>query len=544
MIYTEEYLMSQFTFGFEFEGFSFSDEDYINYQKLVQKYFDSEDFKKDKSVVSKGYNLGDDSSIDPFEERPCRTCDGEQQITCPDCNGDGTDDDGEECDNCNGSGWVNCPDCEDVTTHELASPAFKFTPKNIEKAIQFLTEAFAFTHTNKSCSLHIHIGFPEKLFKIDENRVWVMFCLANDTKKVSEISNFHEFELFDEHYAPIDYLFRINEHMKRLQSNMDLVTLVNYVFTNRKFLAFGQHSQGTLEWRGPRGFLDEKVFGTVRDFFIKQLYPFVKWIGKTLEMESITTSEGYKIERKTVFDIISKADKRISNAPKTRRSPFAKRFTSDVDFSLLPEVVKKHKSLLTSSFLCISIKKTNTDLFNFTFAGAVNLTINNCMISGSNIMGGHYSNVILNSNFNISNKLELHDCVIGEFRKFDYYFNSENDVKMYNCQVNNTHFDNCSKMWCVNSKFNSIEIEDMVNCFFHVCDLNINFINYITDVNFSHCNIIVNKIGSDSQFKNVNFINCMVTTGTTRKAVNGIYNDIKEFKKDMGITNENDWEET
>lgn len=504
MIYTEEYLASQFTFGFEFEGFSFDEENYNNFERLVSRYFSEHKLKNDKSIFNTYSNLDDDSSIEP--------------------------------------------EYSENYTFEYASPTFYFTPKNLERTILFLTRAFKFTQTNTSCSLHIHIGFPDKLIKIDENRMWIILCLANDLEFVSNLSNFQGFELYDDHYAPIGFLFSISEHLRTIKDNSDLKRIVSYFFTGKKFIAFGQHAQGTLEWRGPRAFLDEQDPRLVKDFFIRHLYPFIKWIGKSLELESIKTKEGYIINRSDVFKYVSESRTPISNQRK--KTPFMQKFTNSVDVSLLGEVVKKHKGILTGQFLCSQILK-DINTFIFSFMRVNSLDISDCTIQGGRIEGGNFKNIFFESSmFSISDITSTFlNCNIKCPINDAYYIDSFIKANFEKCNIINYTLDEVEQLSFTNCNLDEITIKDMINSDFKICNLNINFLSKIENVTFSNCDIKIKTIENDTfhaknkiLFKNITFNNCIVHYKDKSQRINGIIIDIKDFKGKMGITNENNEE--
>ena len=100
--YAEEYLRSEFTFGFELEGFSHN-QDALH--DLMIKHF-GKDIEK----------MGEDCSLD---NGWCEICDNEGQINCERCNGYGTitcdecDGDGlNYCDTCKGGGDIPCSACD------------------------------------------------------------------------------------------------------------------------------------------------------------------------------------------------------------------------------------------------------------------------------------------------------------------------------------------------------------------------------------------------------------------------------------------------
>ena len=105
-IYNEaQYLMNEFTFGFELEGFIDTSEEGI--EKLSD--FTYEYFKKYESELYsiKDMSFGDDGTINP-KDAECPECEGSGSIKCSYCNGVGeTESYEEECPECRGNGYVN-----------------------------------------------------------------------------------------------------------------------------------------------------------------------------------------------------------------------------------------------------------------------------------------------------------------------------------------------------------------------------------------------------------------------------------------------------
>ena len=93
VIYDENLLLSEFTFGFELEGYIDYDDDIEIFQEkfknIIIKHF------KESSTISKiDLNLKDDESIVSDAER-CDICDGTGEIK-------------DSCDNCDGEGCRYC----------------------------------------------------------------------------------------------------------------------------------------------------------------------------------------------------------------------------------------------------------------------------------------------------------------------------------------------------------------------------------------------------------------------------------------------------
>lgn len=202
---------------------------------------------------------------------------------------------------------------------EWSSPIFKFSPKNVLyvlKQLQTVKESKAF-HINEDCSLHIHVGFPEYETSKDKelNLLWILLNIAvsaaldDDKNILNKISSYKDLKLYDSVYAPRDYLFDMANKIYAYARQNDKDKLIDFLqnyFSVNKLKLIRLHPQGTLEWRGPRGFLNyDQSVDLIREFFIKVLYPFMNWIGKIVDTEIIEI-EGITISKKEIYEKIVK----------------------------------------------------------------------------------------------------------------------------------------------------------------------------------------------------------------------------------------------
>ena len=168
---------------------------------------------------------------------------------------------------------------------EFPTPPMNLTPANIKKCINFLDSIkkdYYHIYTDETCGFHTHISFPQMT---NEDMVWILCHLALDANFQDELLSFkttagEEFDFFG-HWATTDYLQDIESAIKLEDWNE-----LNKWLTNEKYRLLRIHPQGTLEWRGPRNFLDNHNLQTIKEFFIK-LLRVVSIIIKIMEKKEI-----------------------------------------------------------------------------------------------------------------------------------------------------------------------------------------------------------------------------------------------------------------
>ena len=152
---------------------------------------------------------------------------------------------------------------------EFPTPPMNLTPLNVKKCIDFLyslkNDKFEI-YTDNSCGFHTHISFPNMSNK---DMVWIICNIALDSNLIDNLLHFtslnQNFDFFGK-WATTDFLYNIQNNIKDENWNE-----LNKLLTNEKYRVIRIHPQGTLEWRGPRNFLDEGNLQIIKDFFIKLL---------------------------------------------------------------------------------------------------------------------------------------------------------------------------------------------------------------------------------------------------------------------------------
>lgn len=161
---------------------------------------------------------------------------------------------------------------------EWPSPVLDFTPANIAKCVRFLEGLKGMgVYVNKTCGFHVHISFPQ--MTLNDIR-WLVFQIAMDEKVENMISKFHGKNFFTDYYANNDFLERIRREVNNPRADLETkIKNVRAYLTDEKYRNVRIHPQGTLEWRGPRQFLNRRKKGITKDFF-KLLWQFNRWIAK------------------------------------------------------------------------------------------------------------------------------------------------------------------------------------------------------------------------------------------------------------------------
>ena len=236
---TSKKLTSDFTFGFEFEGFAKLD----NFMSDIEEYdYDVDDWN-DLSCNSLYDSDYDDfyNNVNCFINDKLYTSSGRTHY------------DGSVKNFARG-----------YQSFEYSSPVMKYTPKNIKKIKDFFKnmESYGFG-VNSTCGFHTHISFP-KISELDA--IWMLCQIANNDQYINEfcymktkndVINFHS-----ERYANKDFLYEIQHALK----SFDIDGLIN-IINSEKYRVIRIHPQGTLEWRGPRNFLD--LDGGIDLFIVK-----------------------------------------------------------------------------------------------------------------------------------------------------------------------------------------------------------------------------------------------------------------------------------
>lgn len=173
-------------------------------------------------------------------------------------------------------------------TFEYSSPILKANPENFARVIHLLKQMKKDgIYTNNTCGFHHHIKFNGMT---PQDLVWIYCNLATDAGIYDQITKFKDYDFYDDHFAS----FRDIDNLGSALINRDFEKALEYI-NNEKYRAFRIHPQGTLEWRGPRDFLNGDNLNDIVDFYklfnilIRRIKLYVD--SKTLIDTTITKKE-------------------------------------------------------------------------------------------------------------------------------------------------------------------------------------------------------------------------------------------------------------
>jgi hypothetical protein len=350
-------ITDDFSFGFEFEGFA-----------PIEKFLNNSE-------------VLDNACVDDYSDLRCNIlqddCDMEDLI------GDFYENIGNFFKN---NGFYGCVQYDGslrygpkgYNSFEWSSPILKLNPSSIQKVKNlFHKMEINGIEINDTCGFHTHISYKN----ITENDIiWILLYIASDLKIINEFeklwlddNNFVNF--VSNHYADNTYLYEIHNGLKKKR----ITDIVEYINLN-KYRLLRLHPQGTLEWRGPRGFLfDEKKINT----YFKKLFKVVNIIKNAINCDEIygmKRDELLKTISKIKFNNINKSDESIGILPNQsyvqkrkdsygilgdefqyRRTCIPQTYIENILDKLLyhPELIVEDKIVNLPSNICYYLNKNN-----------------------------------------------------------------------------------------------------------------------------------------------------------------------------------------
>jgi hypothetical protein len=300
--YDEKVLASEFTFGFELEAYL----EYMEVASIVDNLKSSRDYEDECYIYLEKF------FEDLFEDVDKVTEKGEVQD-------------------------------ESSLTHKIgffpfewSSPVLKFSPSNILKVISKLNKVFetGLISIDHKCGFHIHLGLPSN-FALEDKELDIFWFNLNIVESLFKNPNFLEdiisykgISLYDDYYASFGYLKKlskeINYHLDRTEEEganidsirLDIIADMGDIYSTRKYNIFALHGRyGTMEWRGPRGFLDQGT-DIVKGFFLERLYPMVMRFSSFMDKDEITFGN-FTFSKKEMFQRVVKSEPLI-NRPKSK----------------------------------------------------------------------------------------------------------------------------------------------------------------------------------------------------------------------------------
>ena len=333
----ETILTSEFTFGFEFEAYvddetlkQYSDDP--DYEEI--EYDDEEDYDEDE-----GPTYDTDAMFKDLEENFSEYFGNDIHIIP-----DGSLSDGG---------------------FEFPTPPMSLTPKNIQHCVKFLDDCHKRfnIYTNEDCGFHIHYSFPNMT---KEDMVWIVCQIACNNDYINKLK---VFETNDGKILPFETSWSkstfLKDIKKALESDTPDVKALSDILSSDKYRLLRIHPQGTLEWRGPRNFLNEDNLELIKEFFYK-LVDVAKMFADCMDKTTIGKTNISKNTFIKMLDL-SNIDTKSKDINFKDQSIYEKIAKQVVEKPLLLTTLKDYRNFSYTEFLFeleAECKKNGTTLEN------------------------------------------------------------------------------------------------------------------------------------------------------------------------------------
>ena len=178
----------------------------------------------------------------------------------------------------------------DDFSFEWASPVLQCTPYNFNRVIKMLSNLPTINvYTNDTCGFHHHLSYEGIT---ERDMIWIYVNLCMDAEFRSFMKEVDGIELTSEEWSPDDALIDIKEAIQ--DNNYERV--LRYL-SDDKYRLFRIHPYGTIEWRGPRDFLNDNNLTIIKDFYKK----FNTYISKVIEYQARKTIVDTNISKEEFF---------------------------------------------------------------------------------------------------------------------------------------------------------------------------------------------------------------------------------------------------
>ena len=206
-----------------------------------------------------------------------------------------------------------------------ASARLTATPANFVKVATIIKELFdAGGFTNESCGFHAHFGLGQIEKTSGMDTTWFVIY-AMDNNLLEPFYYFNDIPQFDEKdYASIN---DTKESVEQFRSTLELLSdeenklmhaydqTVNKLAmsTFEKYNVLNPHQQGTLEWRGLRGALDQ-IGGVKKNYnmlvdYLKFVYKFARVLGQAQRNLLDYEIEGVSLRKLKRYYFVNKQKK-------------------------------------------------------------------------------------------------------------------------------------------------------------------------------------------------------------------------------------------
>ena len=322
----ETLLTSEFTFGFELEA-------YVS-KNMLNQYIVGNDREKDWDMNSNEEIWGLNDSKDEDDEN--------QEIWLDD-----SDDEPEydieqmysDLENKFSKYFGN--DIEvisdgslDLGGFEFPTPPMSLTPANVKHCIEFLDDCHkSGIYTDHTCGFHVHFSFPQMTV---QDMAWIVCQIALNDGYIREITKFDTGDYpidFLSRWANTDFLYNIR---KCFESDSIDTKELSSILSSDKYRILRLHPQKTIEWRGPRNFLNDDNLDLIYKFFYK-LINVSKIFAKCMDEKSIKGVSRANFDKMIDFTNIDTKIKDFKNVNENN---------SDIYLKIAKKIVKNPLNLL------------------------------------------------------------------------------------------------------------------------------------------------------------------------------------------------------
>lgn len=173
---------------------------------------------------------------------------------------------------------------------EFVSNPLPFSPSNLTKMFKTLSSLKSINcFTNSHCGFHIHMKYPS----MNSNDMrWLLACISQNDEYKNIVTSFKDYDFYSLEFADPGFLDELDIAI----NDKDNVEIKNLLDTD-KYRVLRIHPQGTLEWRGPRDFLNQNNIQDIHDFIV-HLFGYIRMISKCMDQTTVgnyTKKEFYSI---------------------------------------------------------------------------------------------------------------------------------------------------------------------------------------------------------------------------------------------------------
>ena len=215
---------------------------------------------------------------------------------------------------------------------EFVSDPLQFSPSNLTKMFKTLSGLKSINcFTNSHCGFHIHIKYPS--MNSDDMR-WLLACISQNDEYKNTVTSFKDYDFYNLEFADPGFLDELDNAIM----NKDNREIDNLLDTS-KYRVLRIHPQGTLEWRGPRDFLNQNNLEDIHDFVV-HLFGYVRMISKCMAQTTIG-----EYSKKEFYSIFTKE----KTKPDPKGINFIKQY-SGKDKEIALNLVRSYPNILDVKF--------------------------------------------------------------------------------------------------------------------------------------------------------------------------------------------------